>query len=188
MLGPGLPHGCSRIVLRIALHLPARRGLETPSRTRRRGHRRGEPLHEGAERGHHQIDLDSSPHRYVPAPRPNRCTAGLSRVSLIVAHHRGRRRRGRRCATPVRTNVTATRVNRASDSRVVAGSASTASGHVAVLAGPCHETRERKGRRIALPNHLAATTRARRWIPAREACFRFALGTPRNGSLGSRES
>lgn len=53
MLGPGLPHRRGGIVLRVALHLPTRRRLEAPSRARRRGHRRGEPLHEGAEHGHH---------------------------------------------------------------------------------------------------------------------------------------
>lgn len=54
MLRPGLPHGRRRVVLRVALHLPARRRLEAPPRARRRGHRRGEPLHEGAEHGHHR--------------------------------------------------------------------------------------------------------------------------------------
>lgn len=53
MLGPRLADRSGRIVLRVALHLPTGRRFETTSRARRRGHRRGEPLDEGPEHGHH---------------------------------------------------------------------------------------------------------------------------------------
>lgn len=88
MLGPGLPHRRRRVVLRVALHLPTRRRLEAPPRARRRGHRRGEPLHEGAEHGHHSRPRFNGRvnRRRLPrakAARPNRRDAS-SLPSLLV--------------------------------------------------------------------------------------------------------